>query len=582
VQDRGTYYRLGVEVPTGQVVLQKLMNGQPGELLRVTVSGLVLTQPQNWRIKMSGTNHDNLDVWLQVNGQGTWQHVIDSGGNGAGRLGDIPAGYAGLSVPCRCESFKIGYNTSGADGALDQVLFTDGFDGPLSVTLTYDANGNLTGDGLYRYTYDAWNRLVRVQRTGPGAEPDDWHEIARYGYDGLGRRVRKTVSHSGDRNRQEYFYYNQAWQLLEIADADNQAKQQFIWGQTYIDEPICMDVDTDNDGNCTDAAGSPLGARRFFYCQDANYNVIALREGGDIVERYEYDPYGTVRIYKGWSTAAGRELLEVTGQSLKWLDANLPSNPFLYGGYFHDNETGLYHVRHRMYSPQLQRWLQRDPAGYVDGMSLYQYARGMPVSGTDPSGLAIILPPPLLPPVPPSRQVCCKGTTAANHSQQIWHAQPWQKTIDCKTGRTAKECCECYAEQQQNNDPPVTRRKRTIAAASEGKCCSCRIEERSQPVSTRHTILYIKCDNGRELWSHWYGGPPTGGEVPPGSGGIVNVLPIYSTVHMTGYVDCDCVDKIMQYAQTWANRIYMIWPQNCWNYTSDVFDWAMTHCHRGQ
>ena len=40
--------------------------------------------------------------------------------------------------------------------------------------------------------------------------------------------------------------------------------------------------------------------------QDANYNVIALREGGTIVERYEYDPYGTVRVVRGGSGSIKR------------------------------------------------------------------------------------------------------------------------------------------------------------------------------------------------------------------------------------------------------------------------------------
>jgi len=404
VQDRGTYYRLGVEVPTAQVVLQKLVNGQPGELLRVTVSGLVLTQPQNWRIKMSGTNHDNLDVWMQVNGQGTWQHAIDSGGNGAGRLDDIPAGYAGLSVPCRCESFKIGYNTSGADGALDQVLFTDGFDGPLSVTLTYDANGNLTGDGLYRYTYDAWNRLVRVQRRGPGTEPDDWHEIALYGYDGLGRRVRKTVSHSGDRNRQEYFYYNQRWQLLEIGDADGQARQQFVWGSQYIDEPICMDVDTGTDGNRTDAT-----SRRFFYCQDANYNVIALREGGDIIERYEYDPYGSVRIIMDTHVSESGADLTIAGNSLKWHDPSLAENPFGFLGYYTDSETQLCLVDGGMYSPVINQSLQvlartlRPPPTNRPGPSVRPGRSPGRRPGRSPEGEPWLEPPPGRPTTPEIR-----------------------------------------------------------------------------------------------------------------------------------------------------------------------------------
>jgi len=43
-------------------------------------------------------------------------------------------------------------------------------------------------------------------------------------------------------------------------------------------------------------------------------------------------------------------------------------------------------VRFRTYSPTLGRWLERDPAGYVDGMDLYEYVRGGPIDAVDPSG----------------------------------------------------------------------------------------------------------------------------------------------------------------------------------------------------
>jgi hypothetical protein len=34
------------------------------------------------------------------------------------------------------------------------------------------------------------------------------------------------------------------------------------------------------------------------------------------------------------------------------------------------------------------RWLERDPAGYQDGPSLYSYLGRNPMAGTDPYGLA--------------------------------------------------------------------------------------------------------------------------------------------------------------------------------------------------
>ena len=59
-----------------------------------------------------------------------------------------------------------------------------------------------------------------------------------------------------------------------------------------------------------------------------------------------------------------------------------------YCGYIFNDESGLYTVRFRSYSPTLGRWLERDPAGYVDGMGLYEYVRGGPITAVDPMGLS--------------------------------------------------------------------------------------------------------------------------------------------------------------------------------------------------
>jgi YD repeat-containing protein len=71
-----------------------------------------------------------------------------------------------------------------------------------SVTPTYDANGNLTYDGTFTYTYDAENRLVAASGAG---------NTVSYAYDGLGRRKSKTVNGTttlyvsdGDREVLEY------------------------------------------------------------------------------------------------------------------------------------------------------------------------------------------------------------------------------------------------------------------------------------------------------------------------------------------------------------------------------------------
>jgi len=97
--------------------------------------------------------------------------------------------------------------------------------------------------------------------------------------------------------------------------------------------------------------------------------------GGDAVERYLYDPYGVVTFFDGsWSPQG----------------ASSYDNSILFCGYYRDKETGLYHVRRRVYHAQLGRWVQRDPGGYADGPNTYGYGRSSPTGANDPSGLAVV------------------------------------------------------------------------------------------------------------------------------------------------------------------------------------------------
>lgn len=41
------------------------------------------------------------------------------------------------------------------------------------------------------------------------------------------------------------------------------------------------------------------------------------------------------------------------------------------------------------YSPTLGRWMQQDPAGYVDGLALYEYEQSDSIGGLDPLGLEV-------------------------------------------------------------------------------------------------------------------------------------------------------------------------------------------------
>ena len=58
-------------------------------------------------------------------------------------------------------------------------------------TLTYDADGNLLSDGRWTYSWDAENRLLRVQSRSDTPQ-GSWRRV-EWQYDALGRRIRQTT-----------------------------------------------------------------------------------------------------------------------------------------------------------------------------------------------------------------------------------------------------------------------------------------------------------------------------------------------------------------------------------------------------
>jgi RHS repeat-associated protein len=55
-------------------------------------------------------------------------------------------------------------------------------------------------------------------------------------------------------------------------------------------------------------------------------------------------------------------------------------------GQWYQSETGLHYNWHRSYDPTVGRYTQPDPLGFVDGPSVYGYAKGRPGMLVDPTG----------------------------------------------------------------------------------------------------------------------------------------------------------------------------------------------------
>ena len=214
--------------------------------------------------------------------------------------------------------------------------------GPTGVVQpAYDNAGNMTvapspGSWTTGYTYkwDAWNRLVEIKQGGT--------VIGSYAYDALTRRTRKTV---GGVIRD--IYYDRQWRSVEEREGTT-VKVQHTWSPLDRWTLICRR---------RNASGTTLN-ETLFCLRDYLDPVALANTSGAVVERYNYDPFGTVRIMNAAFGVLGNSAYD-------W--------EFLYHGEFRDKESELYNYGYRYLDTQLGRWLSRDPIGEEGGLNLYAF-----------------------------------------------------------------------------------------------------------------------------------------------------------------------------------------------------------------
>ena len=181
---------------------------------------------------------------------------------------------------------------------------------------TYDDNGNLVGISSpvrpVTCQYDFADRLVQVQSVDfSGGAPVI--STSTYAYDSLGRRVSKTVSSGGLPPVTTLFLYD--------GDSVIEERSGGLTAATYVASPC-------------NGAGEYLAMNRsgqdYYFHTDDQGNVLALTTtGGAVVERYDYDDYGTVTFLTGDGTPTG-----ATASSV--------GNVYCWGGLRLDTETGLH------------------------------------------------------------------------------------------------------------------------------------------------------------------------------------------------------------------------------------------------
>jgi insecticidal toxin complex protein TccC len=232
----------------------------------------------------------------------------------------------------------------------DDEDFRDGF----------DANGNLLilqpGQSLH---WDLRNQLHEVQRIERAFATGD---SERYLYGADGRRLRKVRSTQSNARtlviemrylpNLEIRTHSGTGEILHVISVQaGRSNVQVLHWESEPPKDITNDQQryslSDHLGSCT----------------------LELDSVGQVISHERYHPFGTTAWF------AGREEVEASYKILR------------YSGKERD-ATGLYYYGFRYHVAWLQRWLNPDPAGVVDGLNLYTFAKNNPSSGYDVQGLS--------------------------------------------------------------------------------------------------------------------------------------------------------------------------------------------------
>jgi RHS repeat-associated protein len=222
-----------------------------------------------------------------------------------------------------------------------------------TTTLLYDDAGNTVQQDTSRtYDWDHRSRLIAfTTQAGASASLQ-----ARYLYGADGARVKKWVRRGATPSNDESIVYID--QLLEhvrwTRDGGGENTQfhvregETLVAQVRVGGPHPLD------------AGPAI---RFHLADHTGSHAVEVRDDGQWINREEYFPFG--------ETSFG----------------SFSRKRYRFAGRERDEESGLVTAPARHYAPWAMRWLTADPKGPVDGLNLYAYARGSPMTLVDPTGM---------------------------------------------------------------------------------------------------------------------------------------------------------------------------------------------------
>lgn len=241
-------------------------------------------------------------------------------------------------------------------------------------TIQYDANGNMLDlDNAAGMQWSYRNTLSRIDTILRG---DDVSDSDYYVYDGDGNRIRKVTERYTNGGTtieiEEKIYlgmleikrlrqktatpsapYMERWSLHVEGSGSNVAMTHY-WA---VDE-------RNREG------GTGARAFRFQLYDTLGSSAVEVDQNAAVISYEEYFPFGDTAVI------AGNSEVEVSPKDYR------------YSGKERDDSSGFYYYGARYYAPWIARWISPDPAGATDGLNLYAFVQGNPVSYVDSGGFA--------------------------------------------------------------------------------------------------------------------------------------------------------------------------------------------------
>lgn len=245
------------------------------------------------------------------------------------------------------------------------------------IAAAFDAKGNLLElDQGRNLNWDLRNQL---QSVSPVERESGLNDRESYVYDGGGQRVRKIRSlQTHARTVVAEVRYLPGLEMR--SDNGTGEVLQVITAQAGLNSVRVLHWET------APPSGIANDQYRYSLVDHLKSCTLELADDARIISQETYYPFGET----AWFAGAG--VVEASYKTIR------------YSGKERD-ATGLYYYGFRYYMPWLQRWLNPDPAGDVDGLNLYRMVRNNPVRWVDRDGLAptpdnkpIV---PARPPIPP-------------------------------------------------------------------------------------------------------------------------------------------------------------------------------------